>query len=48
MDPQTVQTLIVALIVAVAAVFMGARVLRSIHAARARKKDGACGGGCCS
>ena len=48
MDPQTIQTLLVALIVAAAAVFMGVRVLRSVNAARARKKDGGCGGGCCS
>ena len=46
MDPQTLQTLLVALVVAAAAVFIGARVLRSVHAARARKKGG-CGGDCC-
>ena len=42
------QTLIVALIVAAAALFMGARVVRSVHAARAKKKGGGCGGDCCS
>jgi hypothetical protein len=46
MDPQTLQTLVVAIVVATAAVFMGARVLRAVNAAR-RKKDG-CGGDCCS
>lgn len=46
MDPQILQTLIVALIVAIAAFFMGARVVRAVSAAR-RKKDG-CGGDCCS
>ena len=43
-----VQTLIVALIVAAAAIFMGARVMRSVNAARAKKKGGGCGGDCCS
>ncbi|HEX6926160.1 MAG TPA: hypothetical protein VF167_12135 [Longimicrobiaceae bacterium] len=47
MDPQTVQSLIVALIVAGAALFMGLRVYRTISTSRARKKAGGCGGGCC-
>jgi hypothetical protein len=48
MDSQTLQTIIVALVVAAAALFMGVRVLRSVNAARAKKKGGGCGGDCCS
>lgn len=48
MDPQSLQTLIVALIVVAAAVFMGTRVMRSVNAARAKKKGDGCGGSCCS
>lgn len=48
MDPQTAQTLLAGLIVAAAALFMGARVRRAINAARAKRKGGGCGGDCCS
>jgi hypothetical protein len=48
MDAQTAQTVIVALIVAAAALFMGVRVMRAVNASRAKKKGGGCGGGCCS
>ena len=48
MDPQTTQTLIAVLIVAAAALFMGARVVRAINASRAKRKGEGCGGDCCS
>lgn len=49
MDSAMMQTLIAVLIVAAAAMFMGARVLKAVNAARARKKGAGCGGGdCCS
>lgn len=47
MNGQLAQSLIVILIVGSAAMFMGMRVLRTINASRARKKDGGCGGDCC-
>jgi hypothetical protein len=47
-DAQTAQSLIVALIVGAAALFMGVRVVRAIQASRARRKGGGCGGDCCS
>lgn len=40
-------TLIVALIVAVAAFYTGRRIWRAVATAR-KKDDGACGGGCCA
>jgi hypothetical protein len=48
MDSQTTQTLIAVLIVAAAALFMGAKVVRAIKAARAKRKGEGCGGDCCS
>lgn len=47
MNAQLLQTVVVALIVAGAAFFMGMRVLRSVQAARAKKKAGCGGGDCC-
>lgn len=41
------ETLLVAAIVAGALLFMGTKVARTIATARARRKDGACGGDCC-
>lgn len=41
------ETLLVASIVAGAVLFMGAKVARTVAAARARRRDGACGGDCC-
>lgn len=48
MDSQMAQTLIVALIVAGATLFMGMKVMRTINASRAKKRGDGCGGDCCS
>ena len=41
------ETMLVVAIVAGAVLFMGARVARTIATARARRRDGGCGGDCC-
>jgi ABC-type spermidine/putrescine transport system permease subunit II len=45
MDAAAAQSLVVAVIVAAAALFVGVRLARTLAAARRRPKEG-CGGGC--
>ena len=45
MDGSTAQTLVVAIVVTAAALFVGARWLRTLASMR-RKNDDGCGGGC--
>ena len=46
MDGTTLQTLIVALIIAAAGIFLARRGLRLIASARRKEDSGGCGGGC--
>ena len=46
MDAATMQTVVVALIVAVAALAVGRRAWKLVAATRKKPEDG-CGGGCC-
>lgn len=48
MGAELMQGLAVAGIVGAAVLYLGRRVYRTWSAARARGKDGGCGGGCCS